>query len=246
MLPRPTHLATRDKASPSAYNDQRHLTSLAFGTHSHWLQPWRAYQETLPSRSFLDAQGIVLDISGAESPELIVKMLARHGIRHARIEIGWGFVNYWDESTLNHAERLKAVLLACKANGLRPLVLLNANSGVPGPTDFSERILAREAKKGDRRVELADVKDLKTGYSGLANLSDYRAGEALITGIEGNLARLSKPLPKDLGKAGAKVVVTTFRYRPFSAPGTEDYQNTVRGWNRYVGTVADFVAKTLQ
>jgi hypothetical protein len=230
---------------PGAYIDERHLTTLSFGTHSHWLQPWLAYQETLPTRRFLDAQGVVLDLSQAEAPDLIVTMLARHGVRNARIEIGWGSVNYWNESTLNHAERLKAVLLACKAHGIRPLILLNANSGVPGPTDFSERTLAHEAKKGDRQVELANVSDLKLGYSGLANLSDYRAGEALITGIEHNTVLLSKPLPKDLGKAGAKVTITTFRYRPFSAPGTEDYKNTVAGWRRYVSTVADFAAKTL-
>jgi hypothetical protein len=228
-----------------AYLDERHLSALSFGSHSQWLQPWRAYRETLPARRFLDAQGAVLELPGAEAPGLLVAMLARHGIRHARIEIGWGFVNYWDESKLNHAERLKSLLLACKANGVRPLILLNANSGVPGPTDVIERTLARGAKKGDRRVELSDVSDLKVGYSGLANLSEYRAGEALITGIEGNAILLSKPLPKDLGKAGSKVAVTTFRYRPFSAPGGEDYRNTVDGWKRYVGTVADFVAETL-
>jgi hypothetical protein len=222
-----------------AYIDERHLSALSFGAHSHWLQPWRAYQETLPAQRFLDAQGVVLELPGAEAPDLLVTMLARPGVRHARIEIGWGFVNYWDETKLNHAERLKALLLACKAHGVRPLILLNANSGVPGPTDISERTLGHKAKKGDRRVELADVSDLKVGYSGLANLSEYRASEALITGIEGNAVLLSKALPKDLGKTGAKVAVTTLRYRPFSAPGTEDYRNTVGGWSRSGGSMAD-------
>ncbi len=228
-----------------AYIDERHLTALAFGSHSHWLQPWRAYQETLPAQRFLDAQGVVLELPDARAADLIVTMLARHGVRNARIEINWGFVNYWDESKLNFTDRLKPLLLACKRHGVRPLILLNAHSGVPVPTDFSERALAREAKKGDRRVELADVSNLRAGYSGLANLSDYWASEALITDIDGTTVRLSKPLPKDLGKPGAKVVVTTLKYRPFSAPGTEDYRNTVAGWKRYVGTVADFVAETL-
>ena len=228
-----------------AYLDERHLSALSFGAHSHWLQPWRAYQETLPAQRFLDAQGVVIELSAAEAPDLIVTMLARHGVRHARIEIGWGLVNYWDESKLNHGERLKALLLACKAHGVRPLILINANSGVPVPTDAFERTLAHEAKKGDRAVELADVSDLKVGYSGLANLSEYRASEALITGIEGNAVLLSKPLPKDLGKAGTKVAVTTLRYRPFSASESDDYRKTVDGWKRYVVTVADFVADAL-
>ncbi|MGO9467009.1 MAG: hypothetical protein ACLQIB_10010 [Isosphaeraceae bacterium] len=234
------------QGQPGAYIDKRHLTELSFGTHSHWLEPWRAYQETIPAQRFLEAQGIVLDLLSEDAaPDLVVTMLANQGIRNARIEIGWGSVNYWDESKLNGAERLKALLLACKAHGVRPLVLLNAHSGVPGPMDFSERPLAREAKKGDRRVELADASGLKVGYSGLANLSEYWACEALITGIDGKTVLLSKPLPKDLGKAGAKVAVTTLRYRPFSAPGTDDYRNTIAGWRRYVGTVADFVVQTL-
>ncbi len=231
---------------PGVYIDERHLTALAFGSHSHWLQPWRAYQETLPAQRFLDAQGVVLELPDAQAADLIVTMLARHGVRNARIEINWGFVNYWDESKLNFTDRLIPLLLACKRHGVRPLILLNAHCGVPVPTDFSERALAREAKKGDRRVWLADVSNLRVGYSGLANLSDYWASEALITGIEGgNTVRLSKSLPKDLGKPGAKVVVTTLKYRPFSAPGTEDYRNTVAGWKRYVSTVAEFVAQTL-
>jgi hypothetical protein len=231
--------------NPGAYIDERHLTALSFGAHSHWLQPWRAYQETLPVRRFLDAQGIVVELPRSEDPELLATMLARHGMRHARIEIGWAFVNYWDESKLNHAERLQALLQACEKHGLRPLILLNSNSGVPGPTDFSERALAREAKKGDRRVELTDVNHLRIGYSGLANLSDYRASEAIITGIEGKAILLSKPLPKDLGKPGTKVLVSTLRYRPFSAPGSEDYRNSVGGWKRYVSMVAEFVTSAL-
>jgi hypothetical protein len=42
------------------------------------------------------------------------------------------------------------------------------------------------------------------------------------------------------GKDGGKSPVN----RPFSAPGTEDYRNTVGGWKRYVSTVADFIAET--
>jgi hypothetical protein len=233
------------KGLVGGYIDPRHLTALSFGTHSHWIQPWRAFQETIPARRFLDAQGVVLDQFGGENPVAIVTMLARHGIRNGRIEISWGAINYWDETRINHSERLRQLLLACKAQHVRPLILLNAHCGVPGPTDFSERICARPARKGDRRVELTDVSGLKIGFSGLANLSDYRASEAIVTGIEGHTLVLSKPLPKDLGTAGTKVVVSTLRYRPFSAPGTDDYRNTVAGWKRYVDTVARFVAETL-
>lgn len=228
-----------------AYIDPRHLTKLRFGTHSHWLQPWRAYQETLPARQFLNAQGVVLELPDRENPDLIVEMLARHGIRNARIEISWGFVNYFDEAQVNHAERLKRLLQACRRHGLRPLILLNGHEGSPAPMNVHERILAAAAGKGDRQVTLTDVSELKAGYSGLANLTGFRGSEALITRIEGNTVQLSKPLPKDLGGPGAKVTVTTLKYRPFSAPGSADYRSTVEGWKRYVATVARFVTEQL-
>jgi len=83
-------------------------------------------------------------------------------------------------------------------------------------------------------VALTDVTDLKLHFSGFASLTGYIAGEVLFTGLEGNTVHLSKPLPKDLGKAGDKVACTTFKYRPFSGPTTLDYRNTMTGWQRYV------------
>ena len=141
---------------------RRHLRALPFGAHSHWLQPWRAYQETLPAQRFLDSQSVVLERPETAAADLLVMMLARHGVRHVRIEIGWGSLNFWNEAQLNDAERLKAVFGACRTHGIRPLILLNANSGVPGPTDFSERTLGRAAKKGERRIQLTDVRDLNS------------------------------------------------------------------------------------
>jgi hypothetical protein len=57
------------KGPAGSYIDERHLTALAFGTHSHWIQPWRAHQETLPVKQFLDAQGVVLDHLVADAPD---------------------------------------------------------------------------------------------------------------------------------------------------------------------------------
>ena len=172
-------------------------------------------------------------------------MLAEHGVRQARFDIAWSLVNYWDESQLNFADLLRKQLLACRKHGVRPLIVLNANAGVPTPLDRVERTLAKGAKKGDREVTLTDVSDLRLGYSGLADVTEYRAGEVLFTALDGKTLHLSKPLGKDLGKAGTKVSVTTFKYRPFAPPATEDYRTTMAGWKRYVGTVARFVTETL-
>lgn len=228
------------------YIQERHLTSLRFGTHSHWLQPWRAYQDTVPAQRFLDGLGVCLDHhSETDNPELILEMLAKHGMRHARLDIGWGDVNYSDENRLNHAESLRRVLLACQKHRLRPLIVLYAHHGVPCPVNTFERVLAEKAAKGDRRVALTDVRDLHVGYSGFSDLTDYRAAEVIVTKIEGNTVTLSRPLPKALGDKGAAVKMATLKYLPFSAPETEDYLRTLEGWKRYVGLVARFAAETL-
>jgi hypothetical protein len=227
------------------YIDPRHLTALPFGTYSHWLQPWRAYQETVPAHAFLNAIGVGLDGDDSHNFDLIVQMLAKYGFRHARIEIGWSSLDFDDRLRPDRREPLRRRLLACQRYGVRPLILLNAHSGAPCPIQFFERTLAAPARKGDRRIELTDVSDLRIGYSGLNNLTEYWACEAFVTGIEGNTVTLSKPLPKDLGDAGTKVSLSTLKYRPFSVPGSDDHNATIAGWQRYVGETARFVTETL-
>lgn len=227
------------------YINPDYLTKISFGVHSHWVQPWRAYLETVPATKFIDAIGINFDIrmDKGDNPDLIAQMLAKHGIRHARIEISWGNVSFDDE--LIHNDNLKKCILACKKNGIRPLILLNAHHGVPGPIQFFERILASPAKKGDTKIQITDPNGLIPGYSGLNNLTDYWACEAIITSIEGNTIYLSKPLPADLGDAGKHIPMATLKYRPFSPPETDDYKKTITGWQKYTETVTRYVTDAL-
>jgi hypothetical protein len=225
------------------YTDPDQFTRIDFGKHSHWAQPWRAYLETMPATTFLNGTGVNFNVNG-QDPDLIAKMLARHGIHHARIEIGWGNINPDDETQLNNAAPLAKILHACKQYRLRPLILLNANSGVPCPLIMFSRNVTATAHKGDTTVQLDSTKDLRIGHSGLSNLSDYCAAEGLITKIEGRVVTLSKPLPKDI-PAGTLVPIATLKYRPFSNPDGDDDKATVAGWQRYVGTVARFVSGTL-
>lgn len=222
-----------------------HLTKVAFGIHSHWAQPWRAYLETVPASKFVDAIGINFDIrmDKGDNPDLIAQMLAKYGICHARIEISWGNVAFDDE--LIHNDGLKRCILACKKNGIRPLILLNAHHGAPCPIQFFERVLASAAKKGDTKVELTDVGGLVPGYSGFNNLTDYIACEAIITGIEGNTVTISKPLPADLGDAGKRVPMATLKCRPFSPPDSDDYKKTIAGWRKYTETATRYVTDVL-
>jgi hypothetical protein len=65
--------------------DPAHLTNVAFGSHSHWLQPWRGYLETMPATQFLDGLGIGLNTHRGEDPMQILRMCAASRARCARI-----------------------------------------------------------------------------------------------------------------------------------------------------------------
>lgn len=232
-------------AKPAApYTDPAQFTSIPFGSHSHWLQPWRAYLETVPATTFLNGTGINFNISDSMNPELVAEMLAKHGIRRARIEISWSNFDFEDETKLNNESDIRNQLLALKKFGIRPLILLNANQGLPCPVKTFTRTLREDARAGSTTVKLDDTSGLKIGYSGISNLSGFWAAEALITKINGDTVTLSKPLPKDIS-AGTSIAMATLKYRPFSAPGSDDYKETMAGWNKYTVTVARFVASTL-
>lgn len=228
------------------YTNPEHFTRVPFGAHSHWLQPWRAYSETVPATTFLQGIGIQWNLSNSVNDELVAQMVSRKGIARARVEMTWNHIDFNDETQIipNSAEHFRSELLALKKHGIRPLILVNAHHGQPCPTKFVERLIVANARSGDTTVQLNDVSELKIGYSGLSYVGDDKAAGFLITKINGNTLTLSKPLPKDIN-AGTKLVIATLKYRPFSPPDTEDYKNTIAGWQRYVGTVAKFVANVL-
>lgn len=225
------------------YTDPAQFTKIPFGPHSHWAQPWRAYLETVPATTFLNGAGVNWN-GDDRNPALMARMLASHGLRHARIEIGWGNLDYETETKIGGADRLTARLQACKKYGIRPLILLNSHQGVPCPVQFFSRKLTKDAHKGDTTVTLNDTAGLKIGLSGLSQLTDYWAAEAFVTKVDGPTVTLSKPLPKDIAD-GTDVPLATLKYRPFSAPGSDDYKATIAGWRHYVDTLAKFVAGAL-
>ena len=232
-------------ASSTPYTDPKQFTSLRFGYQSHWLQPWRAYLETVPTTTFLDGLGMVFKVKKPANAELVAQMLAKHGIRQARFEVGWGQIDYDDETKLNKDDEIRTRLLALKKYGIRPLIVLNGNQGRPCPIKSFKRTLIEDASAGVTQIQLNDVSDLKVGYSGLSDLTDSWAAEVLITDISGNSLTLSKPLPKAI-QAGTSISIDTLKYRPFSSPKNEDYQETIAGWLRYVDAVAQFAVGVLE
>ncbi|MCY2988598.1 MAG: hypothetical protein NTY19_12130 [Planctomycetota bacterium] len=207
--------------------------------HSDYKQPWRGYLETKPAVDFL--AGIGVNWASPGNDELAVRLLAQAGFKAFRIEIGWGSVK-WDESGVNNHDRLLKLLKMCQQHGIRPTMLLNAHQGVPCPTKFFERRLAADAPKGSRAVKLTDVKDLVIGRSGLSQLSEYWAAEALVTAIDAKTGecQLSQPLPKDL-PAEKPVPMATLKYLPLHPVGTREYDETAGGWVKYAALLCALV-----
>lgn len=239
-------VAAEEGASPlsGAPVDPAQLTLVKFGSHSHWLQPWRGYLETMPASHFLDGLGIVLNTHRGEDAAQILRMCASNGIRHARIEIGWGNLDFDDETRLRNAKDAAARLLACRANGIRPLILLNGHHGAPCPLRFFDRTVRNDAPAGSRELQLDRTGDLIVGHSGLNSTGSYVAADILITKIAGDTVTLSKPLPGALA-AGARVRMATLKYAPFGDPATAEGRATLEGWKRYARTIARFAAETL-
>jgi len=101
-----------------------------------------------------------------------------------------------------------------------------------------------EAKKGDTALRLDNVDGLVIGHSGLSHLTESVAAEAIITGIDGNVVTLSKPLPKDIS-AGTLQDMATLKYQPFGPPDAAETAVTMAGWQRYVLSVAKLAADAL-
>lgn len=205
--------------------------------HSHLRQPYRAYLETRPGT--LLQTGVGVNYNVRDNDPLAVRLLREAGVRTMRIEIGWGGLT-WDETGFSDEARLRRLLSLCAEHGVRPLILLNAHHGVPCPTQFRQATLAAPAAAGDRAVRLTDVAGLEPGRSGLSNLTDYWAGECLITAVEGDHCTLARPLPKDLA-AGDEVLVATLKYLPLHPVGHAEFERTAAGWERYARLAARLV-----
>ena len=223
----------------ATYSSTDQQLNVPFGSRSHWAQPWRATMTTVPTAGFLN--GIGINYQGQDNPDLEMRQLSEHGIKRVRLEIGWGNLDYATESRLADASQMSAILAACSKYGVRPLILLNANSGGPCPYLSYTRTVVNSVPAGATSVTLDDVDGLTANYSGLSNLSTYCAAEDMVTSISGQTITLSKPLPNAIA-AGTSIQVTTLKYRPFSAPGSADNDATIAGWKHYVDVVGTFVS----
>ncbi|MGC8843810.1 MAG: hypothetical protein ACP5QS_07705, partial [bacterium] len=222
----------------SPYIDPSQL-DVPWPKHSFYKIPWRAYLETKSGYDFLNGIGINYNVP--DNDALAIRLLAEAGFKTFRIEIGWSSVS-WDERGFNNEERLRKILSFCKEYNIRPTILLNAHHGVPCPVKFFTTKLTSDAPKGSRIVRLKDIDNIVPGRSGLSNLTDYWAAEAIITDVDKSTGEchLSKPLPKDL-KKGEDVLIATLKYLPLHPVGTPEFEETTQGWVKYALLVCDLL-----
>ncbi len=236
------------------YTDPANLTKLPWGSRSHWIQPWRAYMDTWPSSKIENAVGINYRINkDLDSVEPIFKHLAQNGFKFVRLEFGWGTISYDDPTKFVNPDRVEKLLSACKRAGLRPLILLNSNQGIPCPSKQYTVKLTQAAAKGVTEVHIdpATLKDAVPNRSGLSNLSGNWGAQNIFTQIQPDgTCTLSKPLEKDL--PAGNVPAMTLKYLPFypskdKSTGNEpsEFRETMDGWLSYVKTVADTAKRIL-
>jgi hypothetical protein len=219
-------------------------TDLAFGERSHWLQPWRGYLDTVPARRLGDALGINFNVPPGRA-DRVAKELAAAGFHRARIEVSWCRVSDTQPARLSDVPALRTTLLALRRYHLRPLVLLNAHHGCPGPLRHFKVRLTAPAAAGARQITLdpASIRQVELGHTGLDATTTYKAAAFLFTRVTGNTVTLSTPLDRSLPPGS--YAASTLRYMPFGRPGTPDFEQTMQGWLDYVGLVTRTVKSIL-
>ena len=222
--------------------DEKYLTELPFGTHSLWIQPWRAYMDTWPASRLTEALGINFNVSTSEAEDT-AQLLQESGFKLARFEIDWNSISYTEPTKFANEASIIERFEALKKHHLRPLILLNANSGEPTPTKWVTLETTAEAPAGATTVDLtatsaAQVMSGKTGFDGL---SFGGSPDILITAVNASdEATLSRPLLHAL-PAGAHAGKTLL-YAPFGPPASNGepnpaFQATLDGWLSYVGVI---------
>ena len=232
------------------YTDARYFTSLPFGSNSQWIMPWRSYLVTQPATVFLNGLGANFNVVN-QNPSLIAQMLSRHGFKRARLEVPWGSLDFETASRIT-APLASPNLQAITKWAMRPLILLNGNSGGPCPYVAFQRAVTAPARAGSDQLQIDNTAGLVIGYSGVNTISsptDPWMAEALVTAIHGNTITLSKPILQNMAP-GKAIAMATLKYKPFSTAGWSAYNSadvtrSLAGWANYVSVIGKWAAATM-
>lgn len=232
----------------SGYIDPEHLVRLPFGSHSHYLQPWRAWMETRSAASFLAHIGVVSH--AGKYSAAVSRHLAENGVTTTRFEVGWGNVDYDDPARLleNKAGEIGEHLRNLRKNGIRPAILLNSHHSWPCPNRNTNRIILADAPAGARALRLETTGGIVPGRTQLNSFDTSRDTGPLITAVAGETVTLSKPLPR-AAKAGEITRTVALKYRPFTSPDLSqcagEWRETLDGWGDYVLAIGKAATEAL-
>jgi len=232
---------TAQAALTGPYENPRHY-NVPFGIISYFNHPWRGYMDTWPASRYLDIVGANWNVDSKYAAAM-APILKECGFRGLRIEIGWCMVNWEDKMDPGQRQRFQDQLRVFKANGIRPLILLNAHHGVPCPMrDVAVELLA-DVKPGDRSFKVKDGSNIRVGFTGPPDL-EYIAAYPLITKVDADgTCHLSAPM-RDSLKAGL-YRLQELKYQPLQGAKLKDgtdtsasMRATLDGWMRYAIEVA--------
>jgi hypothetical protein len=240
----PTEAATPPWASATTDPiDPRFLTAVPFGTRSFWIQPWRAYLDTLPASRLIESLGINFNVA-QNTAEDTARLLQDSGFKLARIGINWSALSYSEPTVFSNEPAIRARLTALQRHGLRPLIVLDANSLAPTPSRAVTLTTLAPAAEGARTVLLppASAALVVPGKTGFNKLTFGGAADVLITAVSpAGVATLSRPLLHALpaGEHSATTLLYAPFARPFLANGNANplFQETMSGWLGYVAAV---------
>ncbi len=221
---------------------------------SNWKQPWRSYMDTVPATTLLKAVGINFNVY-PQYAEQTSTLLEHSGFTRARVEFGWNSLSYDNPSQLTVSAKTALVtdLTAMKEHGIRPLILLNANSGEPCPVKKATISLLAPVEEGATELHISpsDVDEIVPGKTGIR--SGGTSANYLFSSVSPQgTVKLSAPLGSLWQNTARGVVkslpagpleIETLRYEPFHpeklANGSPNpaFEPTMQGWLNYVGVI---------
>lgn len=229
-------------------NDPRQagLPEEGSNTYSYYLQPWKSYMDTWSGQKFVDGLGINFrPPSGAESGT--AQVLAAAGFTHARMEFGWSGLQYANDTLIGSAQgQWTNNLNALKANGLRPLILLNNNLGGISPATSLTLTATASSAVNTNTITVASTTGIVLGKTGLSGQKPGYQTYPFITSISGLVCTLSAPLLVAV-TSGNPIPCITLKYHPLCTGGTANSfsAETMNGWKTYVTTICTFVSGVL-
>lgn len=227
---------------------------MPFGERSFYLQPWRSYTDTFPATTMLNAVGINFNVAASDtsSVDAGAELLHAAGFTHARMGIPWNDMSYSNPGQINsyYMPSLTNELDQLKANGVRPLILLQSNDQIPTPVQSVTLNVTSAAPAGATTIQL-DAASAALVQPGLTGFNQYGMdGGVLITAVNGSdVATLSQPLQSAIPTGETSAVDLAFQpfFPEYNTDGSlnANNQSTMAGWLQYVAGVTQTVKSIL-